>query len=507
MKGIVYLVGAGPGDPGLITCRGRECLEAAEVVVYDRLAGPELLRHARADAELIYVGKEANRHALPQEEINALLVERARAGQVVCRLKGGDPFVFGRGGEEAEQLARAGLPFEVVPGVTSAVAVPAYAGIPVTHRGYTASLAVATGHEDPSKGNSTVPWGPLAQGPGTLVFLMGIENLAGICRRLVREGRADTTPAAVIGAGTRPEQRTVTGTLADIASRAAAEQLAPPAVLVVGEVVRLRERLAWRERLPLFGRRILVTRSREQASDLSRRLADLGAAPWEFPTIRIVPPVDWEPVDAALERLSSFRWLVFTSRNGVEAFFRRLAEKGRDVRELAGVELVAIGPETARGLTARGLLPAFVPGEYRSEAVVQEMRGRASPGERALLARAAEGRDLLPRELAAMGLEVVQVAVYRTEQAARGAEEVRRALAAGELAAMTFTSSSTVRNFLEAVGREAVRDGTKVVCIGPVTAQTAREGGLAVHGVAATYTIRGLVDKTVEVLAGRRNPI
>ncbi|MBW1992326.1 MAG: uroporphyrinogen-III C-methyltransferase, partial [Deltaproteobacteria bacterium] len=342
-KGKVYLVGAGPGDPGLITVKGLQLLHRAEVIIYDQLASPDLLTAARPEAQLIYVGKKAGAHALPQEDINRLLIDKAREGKTVVRLKGGDPFVFGRGGEEAEALAAAGIPFEVVPGVTAAVAVPACAGIPVTHRGLASLVTLVTGHEDPAKPESAIPWDILARTQGTLVFLMGVKNLAENCRRLLEGGRAPHTPAAVIQSGTLPDQRTVTGTLADIAAKAREADLRPPAVLVVGEVVALRERLNWWETRPLWGRVAVVTRTREQASALVELLAEAGARCLEVPTLEILPPEDFSPLDAALERLPEYDWIIFTSANGVKAFMARLFDRKLDVRALGQAKLAAIG--------------------------------------------------------------------------------------------------------------------------------------------------------------------
>ncbi|MCX5892072.1 MAG: uroporphyrinogen-III C-methyltransferase, partial [Deltaproteobacteria bacterium] len=341
---MVYLVGAGPGDPGLITAKGLALLRRAQVVVYDQLASPELLKEAPADAEIIYVGKKAGAHAVPQEGINDLLVARARAGLTVVRLKGGDPFVFGRGGEEAEELAQAGIPFEVVPGVTAAVAVPAYAGIPVTHRRYTTLVTFITGHEDPTKEASTIPWEALGKNPGTLVFLMGVKNLPEICRQLVEKGRAPQTPAAVIERGATLWQRTVTGTLTDIAQIARDAEIKPPAILVVGGVVELRQTLKWWETRPLWGKTVVVTRSRQQASKLVELLAAAGARCLEVPTLEIGPPDDFGPLDQALTNLSQYQWLVFTSANGVAAFMARLFGQGKDVRALGGLKIAAIGP-------------------------------------------------------------------------------------------------------------------------------------------------------------------
>ena len=410
---MVYLVGAGPGDPGLITAKGLALLRRAQVVVYDQLASPELLKCAPADAEVIYVGKQAGAHALPQEGINKLLINRARAGLTVVRLKGGDPFVFGRGGEEAEALAAAGLPFEVIPGVTSAVAVPAYAGIPVTHRRYTTLVTFITGHEDPTKEASAIPWGALGQNPGTLVFLMGVKNMAENCRRLILAGRDPETPAAVVEKGATLAQRTVTGTLADIAARAREANVKPPAVLVVGGVVELRERLQWWETRPLWGRTVVVTRSREQASRLVELLSAAGARCLEVPTIEIGPPDDLTPLDAALENISRYDWIVFTSANGVASFMARLFGQGKDVRALGRAKIAAIGPATAQALRAYGLAADVVPRTFQAEGLLEALTPYITPGTRILLARAQAAREALPQGLARLGAQVDVAPVYQ----------------------------------------------------------------------------------------------
>ncbi len=502
----VYLVGAGPGDPGLITLRGIECLGRAEVVVYDYLAAPELLRHAPAQAEKVYAGKQAGDHALSQQDINALLVERARAGKTVVRLKGGDPFVFGRGGEEAEALAQAGIPFEVVPGVSSAVAAPAYAGIPLSHRRLTSTITLVTGHEDPAKAGSGIDWACLARGTGTLVFLMGVNTLSAITSSLAAHGRDPATPAAVVRWGTTPRQQTVTGTLADIAARTREAGIRPPALIVIGEVVRLRERLNWFERRPLFGRRIVVTRAREQASDLVRRLTDLGAECLETPAIRIAPPPDWRPLDAAIADLSSTDWVIFTSVNGVDFFFQRLEATGRDARALAGVKTAAIGPATAARLKRHGIRSDLLPETYRAEAIVEAFRREALSGRVVLLPRAAEARPVLPRELAALGAVVREVEAYRTLPAESDAAELLARLEERTIDLITFTSSSTVSHFLKRLPPARLAGliaGIPCACIGPITAETARRAGLEVAVEASVYTIEGLVEA---ILAWARMP-
>jgi len=492
--GFVSLVGAGPGDPGLITLRGIEALGRAQVVVYDYLASPELLRHAPPNAELIYVGKKAGQHTLPQAEINALLVRLAAAGQRVVRLKGGDPFVFGRGGEEAEALAAAGVPFEVVPGVTSAVAVPAYAGIPVTQRGLASSVAVVTGHEDPEKAESAINWDALV-GVDTLVFLMGVGNLPAIARELQARGRAASTPAAVIQWGTLGSQRTVTGTLGTIAARVQEAGLTAPAVTVVGQVVALRERLRWFDRRPLAGLRVLVTRTREQAGRLAEALRAEGAEPVECAVIETAPPLDWGPLDVAIRELRAYQWLVFTSANGVEAFFERLAAAGGDARALAPCQVAAIGPATAAALVRHGVHADRVPPEYVAEAVAEALGPVA--GQRVLLARADIARPVLAQRLREAGAQVDDVVAYRTVAPAGLAERLPELLATVEI--VTFTSSSTVRHLLEALSPQARRalERKAIACIGPITAKTARESGLRPAVVAETYTIEGLVKALV----------
>lgn len=496
MTGKVYLVGAGPGDPGLITVKGQKLLGRAEVVVYDQLASPRLLQFAPPGAELIYVGKKAGAHTLSQAAINQLLVDKARQGRTVVRLKGGDPFVFGRGGEEAEALAKAQVPFEVVPGVTSAIAVPAYAGIPVTHRGLASIVTLVTGHEDPGKGETAIPWDQLGKNPGTLVFLMGVKNLPVNCQRLLAAGCDPGTPAAVIQSGTLPEQRTVTGTLADIAAKAREADLHPPAILVVGEVAALRERLAWWEKRPLFGKVAVVTRSREQASSLSEMLAEAGARVLEVPTLEIAPPDDFAPLDQALGRLGDYRWLIFTSANGVTAFFQRLFDRGLDLRALGGVKLAAIGPATAGALRDRGLWADVVPQRFVAEELAAALLPHLQPGYRVLLARAQTAREILPEILAQAGAQVEVVPVYQARPPREIPPEAKPFLDQGAVDLLTFASSGTVRNFAALVGPEKFRElGRRAVvaAIGPITAATLKEYGLTPQVQPEDYTIPGLL--------------
>jgi uroporphyrinogen III methyltransferase/synthase len=476
----VALVGAGPGDPGLLTRRGAELLAQAEVVVHDRLASPALLELAPADALLVPAGKAPGHVELTQDQINAVLVEHGLAGRRVVRLKGGDPFVFGRGGEEAEALAAAGVPFEVVPGITSAIAAAAYAGIPVTHRGVSTHFTVVTGHEDPAKGPATVDWEMLARAGGTLVVLMGAAHLADIATRLMAGGLAPDTPVAAVRNGTRPDQTTIRGTLATIADQG----VRSPSAIVVGDVAALD--LHWFEDRPLFGRRIVVTRAREQASGLRSRLETLGASVLELPSI------DIQAVDFTVPDLTGVEWLLFTSANGVTAWFERgLGPRGQDARALAGVRIAAIGPGTAEALATHGVRADLVPERFVAESLLAAMPGPTRPGAGALLARAAQARDVLPDGLVALGYEVTVLPVYRTVTARPDGTALAR-VRAGEVDAVTFTSSSTVTNFCDLVG-PLPEPGPLVVSIGPVTSATARQQGLDVDVEAEQHTIDGLV--------------
>lgn len=493
--GKVYLVGAGPGDPGLFTLKGLEVLRKAEVVIYDYLANEELLKLAPASAERIYVGKKGGDHTLPQMGINELLALKGR-DHLVVRLKGGDPYVFGRGGEEAQVLAEAGIPFEVVPGITAAVAVPAYAGIPLSHRDYTASIGFITGHErDDQEGDSKIAWDKIATGVGTLVFFMGVKNLPEICGSLIAHGRAPETPVAVIRWGTTPEQQTITGTLVDIADQVARARLKPPAITVVGEVVRLRSQLNWFEQRPLFGKRIVVTRAREQASDFKAMLEALGAHCIEFPTIEIGPPPSWEPLDTAISRLRDYHWVIFTSVNGVRLFMDRLWSAGKDVRALSGLKLAAIGPKTAEALEHRGLRPDLIPKEYRAESILESLAGEQINGRRFLMPRAMVARDILPDTLRDRGAVVDVVPTYRTVLPTDRSTKILESFQTGTIDCITFTSSSTVSNFFSLFERDRLLpflETVTIACIGPVTAETAVEYGLTVSVMPQEYTIPGL---------------
>lgn len=497
MQGKVYLVGAGPGDPGLITVKGLECIQKADVLIKDYLAPPSLLKYTPKHAEIIYVGKKAGDHSFSQDQINSLIVKKAKEGLTVVRLKGGDPFVFGRGGEEAEALIKAEIPFEIVPGVTSAVAVPAYAGIPLTHRKYTSTLAIVTGHEDPSKKESNIDWKALATGTGTIVFLMGVKNLPRIAQQLMHYGKRPDTPVALIRWGTTPKQVTVTGTLETIAERVAAAGLKAPAVIVVGDVVELRESLKWYENRPLMGKTIVVTRARQQASELVNRLAELGAECLECPTIKVVPPKDTRPLQAAIERLSTYDWLIFTSVNGVNFFFERLFAIDRDVRALHHIKTAVVGPATEQRLFDFGIKSDIVPESYRAESVVKAFAGQDIKGKKILLPRAKKARHVLPVALTKIGAVVDDVTAYENQAVTDNAAGFLTRLKEGSINLVTFTSSSTVNNFhalLPADSLETLMKDVVIASIGPITADTARDLGFKVDIMAEPYTIPGLCE-------------
>ena len=497
-KGKVYIIGAGPGDPGLITLKGVECLREADVVIYDYLVGVDILLYASEKARLIYAGKRGKNHTIPQAEINALLVREVLAGNVVARLKGGDPFLFGRGGEEAEALAGAGLPFEVVPGVTSAVSVPAYAGIPLTHRGFSSTMAFVTGHEDPTKDKSDINWKALAD-IGTLVFLMGVKSLPSIVTNLTKYGKDPATPAALIRWGTTPDQETLVSTIGDIVQRVEETGFRPPAVLVVGSVVGLREHINWFERKPLFGKGVVITRPIEQAAEFAALLRAQGARVIHFPTIKIVPADGWRDLDRAIGAIGDYQWIIFTSANGVSNFFRRLRELRLDLRELKGICICAIGPATADAVENRGIKVDLIPESFISEGVIEAFKKENIKGARILLPRAETARDVIPAELAKLGAKVDVVTVYRTISSGRGKSELEKLIGEGKVDVITFTSSSTVTNFVEIMGREFVLPPqVKIACIGPVTAATAKKAGMKIDIMQEKYTIPGLVEGMVD---------
>jgi uroporphyrinogen III methyltransferase / synthase len=492
-QGKVYLIGSGPGDPGLITVKGRKILDRADCIIYDFLAPGSLLGN-NTDAELICVGKSGKSHTMEQDEINRLLVRKAREGKLVARLKGGDPFIFGRGGEEALALAAEGVSFEIVPGVSSAYGVPAYAGIPVTHRGMTTSVSFITGHEDPTKDQSDLDWEKISTAAGTLVFLMGVKNLPMIASNLVKYGRSPDEEVALIRWGTTARQQTVTGTLENIAAMAAERDFTPPAIIVVGKVVSLRSSLAWFDRLPLFGKTFIVTRTREQAGALTEKLMEAGAEVFEVPTIKIEDPATFHSLDESIDTLKGrhYRWVIFTSPNGVRKFFERLQGKNLDTRVLAGVAIAVIGPSTAEALKEFGLIADLMPESFRAEGILEKMS--ALEGEKILLVRAQEARDILPESLREKGNSVDIAVAYRTVAPPESRKLLGDILRERSVDLVTFTSSSTAENFAALIQDRLIIEKMKCVSIGPITSATARDLGFDVILEADEYTIEGLVN-------------
>lgn len=493
--GKIYLVGAGPGDPGLVTLKAVEAIKEADCIVYDFLANSRLLEYAKKGAEVIYAGKKESFKTFSQDEMNRIIIEKALKGKIVVRLKGGDPFIFGRGGEEAEEITKAGIPFEVIPGVTSAIAAPAYAGIPLTHREFASTVTFVTGHEDPEKPESSIAWERLTPGKGTLVFLMGWKNLPTITEKLISNGWPASTPAALVRWGTMTKQKSVTGTLGNIASLAKEREMLPPVITVVGDVVTLKEKLNWFESKPLFGKRVLVTRALEQAGDFAKVLERHGAEPISFPTIKTVAPPSWKSLDSAIKKLSSYDWAIFTSVNGVKYFFERLYKLDKDIRELKGVKICAIGPMTEKAIRNLGIKVDLTPKEYRAEAVLDALGKRRIKGKKFLLARAMEAREIIPTEIKKLGGRIDVAPAYKTIRPKKEADVLRKLLTEGRVDIVTFTSSSTVTNFAAMFGKKelpGLLKGVKVACIGPITADTAKEYGLKVDIMPKDYTIPAL---------------
>ncbi len=515
MKGKVYLVGAGPGDIGLLTIKGLLCLKKAEVVIYDFHLNAQVLNYINHDAEFIYAGKRGGHHTLTQEEINTILVQKAKEGKIICRLKGGDPFVFGRGGEEAEVLSKEGIPFEVVPGVSSAIAAPAYAGIPLTHRAYSSSFAVLPGYEDISKKESSIDWPKIATGVGTLIFLMAVKNIDVISSKLIENGRSPETPVAVIRWGTRPEQTTIISTLRDVPSVIKSNEIKPPAVMVVGEVVKLRDCLRWYEKKPMFGCRVLVTREHLEGFSL---LEELGAEIIEFPTIKIVPPLNYDSLDKSIDQIETYHWLIFTSRNGVKYFFRRFFEKDRDIRDLKGIRICAIGTKTADEIKKYGLKIELIPEEFQAEGLIEAfvsfhsslinikgdtVEGISSAllkGIRFLLPRAELAREIFPDKIRELGGEIDIPIAYRTVKPESHGKRLRRFLKEGRISIATFTSASTFNNFLEIMGTDAeeLLKGVKIAVIGPITKKAIEKVGLKVHIMPEKATVEAMVQEIIK---------
>ena len=512
MNGKVYIVGAGPGDIGLLTVKGLKCLRKAEVVVYDLHLNAQVLNYINHHAEFIYAGKRGGRHTMTQDEINRVMIEKAKQGKIICRLKGGDPFVFGRGGEEAEALSKEGIEFEIVPGVSSAVAAPAYAGIPLTHRLYSSSFAVVPGYEDAAKGETSINWEKLATGVGTIVFLMTVKNIALVCQRLIENNRNPETPVAVIRWGTRPDQTTIVGNLRNIPDLVKEKDIKPPAVMVVGDVVKLREHLKWYEKKPLFGHRILVTREHSGGFEL---LEELGAEIIEFPTIEIVPPITWDELDKSIDKIETYNWLIFTSANSVKFFFKRFFERDKDIRELKGIKICAVGSKTALEVKKYGLKVDLVPEEFNAEGLVEaflkEHREQNLPigqagtehrlkGLKILLPRAEVAREIFPEKVKEMGGEIDIATAYRAVTPEIHGKRLNRFLKEGKISIATFTSAATFNNFMSIMDHDAheLLRGVAIAVIGPVTARAVEKAGLKVSIMPEQATIEAMVQEIIE---------
>jgi uroporphyrinogen III methyltransferase/synthase len=500
---VVYFVGAGPGNPGLLTLRAAECLTRADLIVHDRLVPAQILEYASPSAERISLTDLPGCHPEKWRHVHALIIDAVRKGKCVVRLKGGDPLLFARGGEELEALRDAGISYEVVPGVTAGVAAGAFAGIPLSHRLHASAIAFITGHEDPDKADSNLDWAELARFPGTLVIYMGIARLPQIAANLIRHGKVPTTPAAAMQWAGMGNQHTVEALLATLPDAVRQQEMKSPAIIIIGSVVNLRSKLAWFEQRPLFGKRILITRPRHQAADLARRLEELGAVTHIMPVIEIREPADWTDVDRALERLSSYQWVVFTSANGVHALIRRLRKLGRDLRALGSVGLAAIGPSTADALRQYYLEPDIVPSSFRSESLAEALAARVG-GQHVLLARADRGREVLREQLSRIA-GVEQIAVYSQVDADTSSEQTIQLVQSGEIDYVTLTSSNIARAFLRAIGdkgRARIRRGeVQLVSISPVTSQTVREMGMAVAEEAANFDSDGVIAALVKLAA------
>ena len=498
-----YLIGAGPGDPGLITCKGLDALSRADVIVYDYLASDILLSHARPDAEKIYVGKIAGNHAMSQENINALLVQKAKEGKIVARLKGGDPYIFGRGGEEGRALYDNGVPFCEVPGISSTIAGPAYAGIPLTDRTAASSVTIITGHEDPTKPDSVHNWDALAKSASTLVFVMGMKNLPDISKNLIKAGMDPKTPAALVHWGTMPNQRSLNASLEELPEAAIREGFKNPSVIVVGHVVSLRDKLNWNEKRPLFGKTVVVTRSREQASDMVAMLMSLGARVIQFPTITIEPMDSYEVLDNAIQKIDDFDWIIFTSVNGVQHFAKRLRAAGKDCRALYKAKIAAIGPVTRKEVEKLGVIPDFVPETYIAESVAEGLCQFDIKGKNILIPRALESREVLPEVLEKAGAKVTIAPTYRTVKAMANKDELMEALKANQVDCISFASSSTVRNFMECIESDVLKKATNVTfaSIGPITTATLKEYGYQAEIEPKDFTIPALLAEITKFFA------
>ncbi|MEK6646808.1 MAG: uroporphyrinogen-III C-methyltransferase [Candidatus Firestonebacteria bacterium] len=495
---MVYLIGAGPGNPKLITVRGLECLKQADVVIYDYLVDKSLLGYAKPDAQIIYVGKKAGVHTLEQNEINKLIVQKAKQKKYVVRLKGGDPYMFGRGAEEALTLLNAKIPFEVVPGVPAFLGVSAYAGIPVTHREFTSTVTLITGHEDPTKKASAVDFSKIAPGVGTLVFYMAVKNTPEIVKKLLANGRSPDELCAFVEWGTTPKQRTIVCTLKNAIAEVEKKKVSPPALFIVGKVVQLHKNLNWFEKLPLFGKSVVVTRTREQASELTSLLKEKGAYVFEFPTIKISPVRNFSKLDKAIKKIKKFNWVIFTSRNGVKIFIDRVFRKGKDLRILDGVKICAIGPGTKDEFEKFGIKVDLMPDQYINEGIIKKIKSIENlRGKNILIPRASGARQILVEELNKLGANVLEIIIYNTVPDKTNVLDLKDKIKAGEIDFVSFTSSSTVKNFVQLLGIEFLKrygKSLKFVSIGPVTSKTAKNLGLNIFGEARQHTIQGLVN-------------
>lgn len=501
----VYLIGAGPGDPGLLTIKGKKILQQADVIMYDFLVNEILLNYAKSDAEIIYVGKKGNSsYTSPQDEITQLLINKAKEGKIVARLKGGDPYIFGRGAEEAEALVLAGIPFEEIPGITSTIAAPAYAGIPLTHRDYTSSVTFITGHEDPGKIDSAHNWSALAHSANTLVFVMGMKNLSEISKNLIQEGLSPDTPAAVIFWGTTAKHKSLVSTVKNIPEEAKKNGFTNPSIIVIGKVVKFHSTLNWFEQKPLLGKSIVVTRAREQASSLASLLTELGAEVIQFPTIDITPVTETAIIDQYVHKIKEYDWIIFTSVNGVRFFWERLITFKLDARVFAGVSIVAIGPATAEAIREKGIQPDFVPEEYIAESIADGLIEHGVKGKRILLPRAQEAREVLPNKLRKAGATVDIVPVYETRLAIKLQNNILQLLEQGALDCITFASSSTVENFFEHIPITVLKKYRlpKFATIGPVTSNTLKKHGFDYDIQPTKYTIPDLVNAIVDTYKG-----
>ena len=495
-QGKVILIGAGPGDVGLLTLQGKHWLQKAEVILYDHLVNEDLLRFTKKETEVIYVGKKEGIATLDQEKINSLLIEKAKEGKVVVRLKGGDPFIFGRGGEEIQAVKRSKIPFLVVPGVTSVTGVAAYAGIPLTHRDLSSTLSIITGSNEKKQGDIHIDWEKIASRSGTLVFLMGARKLLLIVEKLMKFGKSPDTPIAVIQWGTTARQKTWKGTLSTIEKKTSKEKISPPALTIIGEVVNLKPEIEWYEHLPLFGKSIVVTRKGDQAEGMIERLGELGAEPVFFPVIETVAPEDWATLDEALNNISRYDGLIFTSVNGVRFFFQRLKEIQQDIRNLKNLRVYTIGPKTAEAVRDLGICVDVVPEDFVAESLVESIGKEKITGQRFLIPRAAVAREVLPKTLREMGAQVDIAPAYQTILPKPKSDAFSKRLQSGDIDVLTFTSSSTVKNFLELTGKslfEEVRK-TRIACIGPITAETAKNAGLNVDILPKEYTVSALLE-------------